>query len=150
MLQNPSTNFSGRTQSSSGHSNVKQPLNISNKLFVGNISCSTCVWKKCTCCSLMPVAMHILVSSPRQLTVLRISGLLHSYLVHSQKWQQRWSPTEKEAYAVCQSSHKFELYLRGVICVLCCDHKPLEPLLSKGINIPKLSRWSIESADYNI
>ena len=34
-LPNPSTNFSGRTQSSSGHSNVKQPSNMSNKLFLG-------------------------------------------------------------------------------------------------------------------
>ena len=44
---------------------------------------------------------------------------------------------------------KFNLYLRGATCVLCCDHKLLEPFLSKGIKIPKLNRLSMELADYN-
>ena len=34
--------------------------------------------------------------------------------------------------------------------MLCCDHKLLGPFLSKGIEIPKLNRWSMELADYNI
>ena len=41
--------------------------------------------------------------------------------------QQRWSATEKKAYAVYQSMLKFDLYFRGAKCVLHCDHKPLEP-----------------------
>ena len=32
ILPDPSTNSSGKTQSSSGHGNIKQPSNISNKL----------------------------------------------------------------------------------------------------------------------
>ena len=54
--------------------------------------------------------------------------------------QQRWSITEKEAFTVYQSILKFDLYLRGTECTLHCDHKLLEPLLSKGIKIPKLNR----------
>ena len=64
--------------------------------------------------------------------------------------QQRWSVTEEEAYAVYQSVLKFDLYLRGAKCVLSCNHKLLEPLLSKGIRLPKLNSWSMELADYNI
>ena len=45
---------------------------------------------------------------------------------------------------------KFVLYLRGAKSVLYCDHKLLEPFLSKGITIPKLNRLSMELADYNI
>ena len=54
--------------------------------------------------------------------------------------QQRWSVTEKEAFAVYQYVQKFDFYLRGAECILCCDHKPLEPFLSKDIKIPKLNR----------
>ena len=64
--------------------------------------------------------------------------------------QLQWSATEKEAYAVYQSVLMFYLYLRGAKCVLHCNHKLLEPLLCKGIKIPKLNRWSMELADYNI
>ena len=41
--------------------------------------------------------------------------------------QQRWSATEKEAYAVYQSVLKFDIYLRRAKCILHCGHKPLEP-----------------------
>ena len=64
--------------------------------------------------------------------------------------QERWSAKEKEAFAVYQSDLKFDLYLRGVECILCCDHKPLDPFLSKGMKIPKLDQWAMELADYNI
>ena len=47
-------------------------------------------------------------------------------------------------------STNFNLKVTGVKCVLCCRHKQLEPYLSKGIKIPKLNRWSMELADYNI
>ena len=42
--------------------------------------------------------------------------------------QQRWSATEKGAFAVHQSVLKLDLYLTGAQCILHCDHKPLEPL----------------------
>ena len=38
--------------------------------------------------------------------------------------------------------------LTGAKFVLHGDHKPLEPFLPKGMNIPKLDRWSMELADY--
>ena len=52
--------------------------------------------------------------------------------------QQRWSATEKEVFAFYQSVLKFDLYLRGAKGILCCNHIPLEPFLSKGIKTPKL------------
>ena len=64
--------------------------------------------------------------------------------------QQRWSATEKEAFAVYQSVLKFDLYLTRAELILCCDHKPLEPFLSKGMKIPKLDQWAMKLADYNI
>ena len=64
--------------------------------------------------------------------------------------KQRWSASKKEAYAVYQSILKFDLYLRGANCVVCCDHKPLELFLSKDSKISKLNRWPMELADYNI
>ena len=45
---------------------------------------------------------------------------------------------------------KFILYLRGTQCILCCDHKPLEPILSCTMKIPKLNCWSLELSDYNL
>ena len=41
--------------------------------------------------------------------------------------QQKWSATEKEAFAFYQSVLKFDLALRGAQCILCHDHKLLEP-----------------------
>ena len=35
--------------------------------------------------------------------------------------QQRWSATEKEAFAVYQSVLKFDMYLRGAECILHCN-----------------------------
>ena len=63
--------------------------------------------------------------------------------------QERWSATEKEAFAVYQSVLKFDLHLRWAKCILCCDHKPLESFLSQGLKIPNCNRWSMELADYN-
>ena len=64
--------------------------------------------------------------------------------------QQRWFAAEKEAFAVYQSVLKFDQYPIGAECTLHCDHKLLEPFVSKGIKIPKLNRWSMELVDYNI
>ena len=54
--------------------------------------------------------------------------------------QQRWSSTEKEAFAVYQSVLKFDLYLRGAECILHYHHKLLEPFLSKDMKIPNLDQ----------
>ena len=64
--------------------------------------------------------------------------------------QQSRSATEKEALTLYQSVLKFDLYLRGAKFILCCNHKLLEPFLSKGIKVAKLNRWFMELADYNI
>ena len=84
------------------------------------------------------------VESPEDLRPIAFT--LGSFL----EMQQRWSATEKEAYAIYQSVLKFDLYLRGAKCVLCCDHKPLQPFLSEGIKISKLKRLSMELENYNI
>ena len=61
-----------------------------------------------------------------------------------------WCTTEKEAYAVLESVQHFDYYLQGAKCTLCCDHKPLEPFLSRGIKIAKLDRWAMLLQEYDI
>ena len=45
---------------------------------------------------------------------------------------------KKKLLQFYQSVLKFDLYLRGADYVLHCNHKPLEPFLSKGMKMPKL------------
>ena len=35
-------------------------------------------------------------------------------------------------------------------CTLRCDHKPLEPFLSRGMKIAKLDRWAMLLQEYDI
>ena len=48
-----------------------------------------------------------------------------------------WYATEDEAYAVLKSVQRFNYYLRSAKCTLRCNHKPLEPFLSRGMKITK-------------
>ena len=50
--------------------------------------------------------------------------------------KQRLPAIGKEAFSVYHSILKFDLYVRGAECILHCEHKPLEPFLSKGIENP--------------
>ena len=61
-----------------------------------------------------------------------------------------WCATEKEAYAVLKSVQYFDCYLQGAKCTLCCNHKPLEPFLSRGMKIAKLDRWAMLLQEYDI
>ena len=63
--------------------------------------------------------------------------------------QQRWSASWKGSFEVYQSVLKFDLYLRGAECTLCCEHKQLESFLSKGMEILNLDQWAMELTDYN-
>ena len=88
--------------------------------------------------------LHQAVSGPVDLRP--IAYTLGSY----SDMQERWSVTEKEAFAVYQSVSKFNLYLRETQCILHCHHKPLEPFLSCEMKIPKLDHWSVEQSGYNL
>ena len=61
-----------------------------------------------------------------------------------------WCATKKEAYAVLKSVPRFDYYLRDTKCTLRCDHKPLEPFLSRGTKILKLDRWAMLLQEYDI
>ena len=61
-----------------------------------------------------------------------------------------WCATEKEAYAVLKNIQRFDYYLQGTKCTLRCDHKPLEPFLSRGMKIAKLDRWALLLQEYHI
>ena len=61
-----------------------------------------------------------------------------------------WCATEKEAYVVLKSIQRFNYYLRGTKCTLQCDHKPLEPFLTRGMKIAKLDRWVMLLQEYDI
>ena len=60
-----------------------------------------------------------------------------------------WFATEKEAYAVLKSVQISNYYLRGVQCMLRCDHKPLEPFLPRSMKIAKLDRWAMLMQEYD-
>ena len=61
-----------------------------------------------------------------------------------------WCATEKEAYAVLKSVQHFDYYLQSTKCSLHCNHKPLEPFLTRGMKIAKLDRWTILLQEYDI
>ena len=61
-----------------------------------------------------------------------------------------WCATGKENFAVLKGVQRFEYYLRGVQCPLRCDHKPLEPFLSRGMKIAKLDRWALLLQEYDM
>ena len=61
-----------------------------------------------------------------------------------------WCATEKEVYAVLKSVQHFDYYLRCTKCTLHCDHKPLEPFLTRGMKIVKLDRWVMLLQEYDI
>ena len=61
-----------------------------------------------------------------------------------------WCATEKEDYAVLKSMQCFDYYLQGVKCTLHCDHKPLEPFITRGMNIAKLDSWVMLLQEYDI
>ena len=60
-----------------------------------------------------------------------------------------WCAIKKEAYAVLKSVQRFDYYLRGTKCTLQCDHKPLEPFLTRGMKIAKLDRWVMLLQEYD-
>ena len=49
-----------------------------------------------------------------------------------------------------KSVQRFNYYLWGAKCTLRCDHKPIEPFLSRGMKIAKLDRWAMLLQEYNI
>ena len=61
-----------------------------------------------------------------------------------------WCVTEKEAYAILKSVQHFDYYLQGMKYTLCCNHKPLEPFLTRGMKIAKLDRWVMLLQEYDI
>ena len=93
--------------------------------------------------------MPTLKSSLRQLMAL-MTWAYSIYIRLFSDMQQRWFAAGKESFAVYQSVLKFDLYLRVIEYILCCNHKPLEPFLSKGIKISKQDQWAMEFANYNI
>ena len=61
-----------------------------------------------------------------------------------------WCANEKEANAVLKSVQRFNYYLRGAKYTLQCNHKPLEPFLTRGAKIAKLDRWAILLQEYDM
>ena len=64
--------------------------------------------------------------------------------------KKSWCATEKEAYAVLKRMQCFEYYLQDTKCTLFCNHKPLEPFLTRGMKIAKLDRWAMLLQEYDI
>ena len=49
-----------------------------------------------------------------------------------------------------KSVQRFDYYLRDAKCTVRCNHKPLEPFLSRGIKIANLDRWAMLLQEYDI
>ena len=66
--------------------------------------------------------------------------------------QKRWSPMEKECYAILFACRKFHCYLYGQRITVISDHKPLIPIFKKPlINVtPRLTRILLSLKKYNI
>ena len=64
--------------------------------------------------------------------------------------KKSWCATEKEAHAVLKSMQHFDYYIQCGKCTLHCNHKPLEPFLSRGMKIAKLDRWAMLLQEYDI
>ena len=63
---------------------------------------------------------------------------------------KNWYAMEKEAYAVLKNMQHFNYYLWGTKCTLRCNHKLLEPFLTRGMKIAKLDRWAMLLQEYDI
>ena len=94
--------------------------------------------------------MCILAFFANLLIVTEILGQLHIFQALSQHKTKSWCVTEKEAYAIVKSMQLFDYFLQGVKCTLCCNHKPLELFLTRGMKIAKLDRWAMLLQEYDI
>ena len=63
--------------------------------------------------------------------------------------EQRWSPTEREAYAVVWAVGRFDYYLRGRPFVIYTDHKSLTFIDRTNFNNAKISRWQDKLSAYS-
>ena len=100
-----------------------------------------------TYCILMPPITHILASFANQLIMTKILGQLHIFQVHSQHKTGVGVQLKKK---LLKSMQHFNYYLQGTKCTLHCDHKPLEPFLTRGMKIAKLDRWVMLLQEYDI
>ena len=84
------------------------------------------------------------VSFANQLTMTKILGQLHIFQAHSQHKTEVGVQLKKKLMLY------LDYYLRGMKCTLQCDHKPLEPFLTRGMKIVKLDRWVMLLQEYDI
>ena len=61
--------------------------------------------------------------------------------------QRRWSPTERELYAIVWACEKYEQFIKGGRPIIYSDHESLEHLIN--VNSPKIRRWAIRLSEFN-
>ena len=61
--------------------------------------------------------------------------------------QKRWSPTERELYAIVWGCEHFENIVKGAKLLVYSDHQSLSYLTS--INAPKIVGWAIRLSEFN-
>ena len=62
--------------------------------------------------------------------------------------QQRWSPTEREAYAIVFAIKKFDYFLYGRPFICHTDHKSLCYMDRRNFNNSKIRRWQDQLSQY--
>ena len=60
--------------------------------------------------------------------------------------QRRWSPSERELYAIVWCCETYDSYIKGKRPLVFSDHKSLEYLLT--VQAPKLQRWALRLMEY--
>ncbi|XP_052130596.1 uncharacterized protein K02A2.6-like, partial [Frankliniella occidentalis] len=95
-----------------------------------------------------PVALGALIVQIQdgQPKVIRYAGYALSEV------EQRYSQTEKEAYALVFACEKFQFYLLGTDFYLVTDHKPLIFMFKNGANTKtaslRVERWALRLQEY--
>jgi transposase InsO family protein len=64
------------------------------------------------------------------------------------KGQRKWSPIEKECFAIITAITKLRPYLQGAQFIVFTDHKPLKSLFQCEVKNTKVQRWSMLLSEF--
>jgi hypothetical protein len=62
--------------------------------------------------------------------------------------QQKWSPIEREAFAIVYSLKKLRPYLQGAVFTVVTDHAPLKSLFQCEMKNSRIQRWAMQIAEF--
>ena len=84
--------------------------------------------------------MHTPVFFANLLIATKILGQLHNFEAPSEHQTRVGVQLKSKLMLYWKACNILTYYLQGAKCTLCCDHKLLEPFLTRGMKIAKLER----------